>query len=168
MRQARGQPTERGSVLMLVPAGGLVLVVLGAIAVDAAVAFLGQRELSNAAAAAANDAAAAALSDTHFYRGGPDGPAGTLAIDVGRARAVANGAVRARTSRGVLVDEVDVTVGGGGRQVCVTVQGRVPFLFGRALPFIDHEARVTGRAGATAVPGNPSGAGLPPPSGGAC
>ena len=55
-------PEQRGNVLLLVPAGVLVLVIFGALAVDAALAFLGQRALTDAAAAAANDAAAAASS----------------------------------------------------------------------------------------------------------
>src|SRR4029453_11011566 len=41
---------ERGSALMLMPAAGLVFVVLGAIAVDFAVPFLGGRGVSNGAA----------------------------------------------------------------------------------------------------------------------
>jgi Flp pilus assembly protein TadG len=140
---------DRGSVLLLVPAAVLVLVVLGAIAVDSAVAFLGQREVSNAAAAAANDAATAALSDRLFYS-----DAGALAIDPVRARVVARRAVAARLSRGVEVVAVDVEVGAGGEQVCVTVRGRVPYVFARGLPFVARQARVTGRAGAMAVAGD--------------
>jgi Flp pilus assembly protein TadG len=131
---------------MLVPAAVLVLVVLGAIAVDSAIAFLGQREASNAAAAAANDAATAALSDAQFYRDG------TLAVDPGRAQAVARHAVAARASRGLLVDQVDVLTTGG--RVCVTVRARVPYVFARSVPLAADQARVTGRAGALAVAGD--------------
>ena len=141
---------ERGSVLMLVPAGVLVLVVLGAIAVDSAVAFLGQREASNAAAAAANDAAAAALSDTAFYRS-----SGALVVDAARADAVARRAVAARASRGLVVEAVDVRADSAG--VCVTVRGRVPYVFGRGLPFVADAALVTGQAGAVAVAGSAGG-----------
>lgn len=148
--------SERGSALMLVPAGVLVLIVLGAIAVDAAVAFLGQREVSNAAAAAANDAAAAALSDSAFYRG-----SGALAVDAGVARGVARRAVEARVARGVEVEAVDVAV--SGSTVCVTVRGRVSYVFARGLPFVASSAFVTGRAGATAVAGDLSGSGPVPP-----
>jgi Flp pilus assembly protein TadG len=128
-----------------VPAGVLVLVVLGAIAVDAAVAFLGQREVSNAAAAAANDAVVVGLSDRAFYT------SGLLEVDEARALDVARRAVLARASRGVEV--VDVSVTAEGARVCVTVRGRVPYVFGRALPFVRSSASVQGRAGATAVAG---------------
>ena len=49
---------ERGSSLLLFPAGVLIVMVLAAMAVDTSIAFMGQRELANATAAAANDAAA--------------------------------------------------------------------------------------------------------------
>lgn len=143
---------ERGSALVLVPAGVLVLVVLGAIAVDSAVAFLGQREASNAAAAAANDAAAAALSDASFYRG-----SGALVVDPVRADAVARRAVEARAPRGLAVEAVEVRVDGAG--VCVTVRGRVPYVFARGLPFAADSAVVRGQAGAVAASGNPGAGG---------
>ena len=59
--------SESGSALALVPAGFLVLIILAAIAVDSAVALLGQRQLGDALAAAANDAAGAAISNSTFY-----------------------------------------------------------------------------------------------------
>jgi len=139
----RERGPDRGSFLALVPAAVLVLVILGAIAVDSAIAFLGQREVSNAAAAAANDAAGAALSDDAFYR------SGLLVVDEARARSVAAHAVAARAPRRVEVESVDVAV--AGDEVCVTVRGRVPYVFSRALPFVDHEARVVGQAAALAV-----------------
>ena len=61
---------ERGSALMLIPAGVLVLLVLAAIAIDSAVVFLAQRDLNTRAAAAANDIAAMLVDDESFYRGG--------------------------------------------------------------------------------------------------
>lgn len=149
--------TERGSALLLVPAGVLVLLVLGAIAVDAAVAFLGQREVSNAAAAAANDAATVALSDRAFYM------SGALEVDTGLAVDVAKRSVAARTARGVEV--VDVAVDADGARVCVTVRGRVPYVFARALPFVAGSALVTGQAGAVAVAGEP---GTAQPARGGC
>lgn len=48
---------ERGSVLLLMPAAVLVVVILGAIAVDRAIIFEAQRDLVSTAQAAANDAA---------------------------------------------------------------------------------------------------------------
>ncbi len=55
--------------MLLFPAALLIMVALAAITVDSAIAFMAQRELVNATAAAANDAATEALSDTAFYRG---------------------------------------------------------------------------------------------------
>ena len=52
---------ERASVLMLMPAAVLVFIVLGALCVDFASVYGAKRELSNAAAAAANDVASQAL-----------------------------------------------------------------------------------------------------------
>src|SRR4029077_9125982 len=66
----RWPQTERGSVLMLVPAGFLVLIILAALAVDNAAAYLGQQQLHDSLAAAANDAVSACLSNRSFYSGG--------------------------------------------------------------------------------------------------
>ena len=59
---------ERGSTLLLFPAGLLIMVALAAMTVDSAIGFLAQRQLMNATAAAANDAATQALSDRAFYQ----------------------------------------------------------------------------------------------------
>jgi hypothetical protein len=127
------------------PAAVLVLVILGAIAVDSGAVFLAQRELVDAAAGAANDAAGAALEDAAFYRGG-----GTLAIDAQHAQRVAEAGVAARAPRGMtLLGRPSVHV--AGRQVCVELRASVPRIFGRALPGGD--AVVTARATATAVGG---------------
>ena len=61
---------EAGSVLLLFPAAVLVVVVLAAITVDSAVAFLGQREVANAVAAAANDATGQGVGNRAFYEEG--------------------------------------------------------------------------------------------------
>ena len=59
--------SERGSVLALVPAAFLVLVILGALAVDSAAAYLAQRQLRDSLSAAAADAVGAGLSRSSFY-----------------------------------------------------------------------------------------------------
>jgi hypothetical protein len=130
-----------------VPAGVLVLVVLGAIALDFAVAFLGQRELSSAAAAAANDVAAVAVSDAAFY----SGAAGPVTLDAARAERVAAQAIRHRRSSGVEVSGVSVEV--DGLHACVRVVGRVAYLFAPVVPGVAEGAEVRGRAVATAVVG---------------
>lgn len=59
---------ERGSVLMLMPAAVLIVIVLGALAIDRAVIFGAQRDLVATAQAAANDGAGAV--DLDALRGG--------------------------------------------------------------------------------------------------
>lgn len=147
---------ERGSVLLLVPAGVLVLLILGAIAVDFSIAFLGQRELTAAAGAAANDAAAR-LADAAFYG------RGELAIDQSQVAAVIDASVAGRRIAGMRITDRAVTV--TGNQLCVTLRADVPYVFARALPFIDRTAHVTGRAAVTAAPGRP---GEPVPVNTAC
>lgn len=137
------RPGDRGSVLMLVPAGVLVLFVLGAMAVDSAIAFLAQRELSAAAASLANDVATVALSEDRLY-------AGEAAIDEGRATEVVHEALGRRAPRGV--GDLQTSVRAEGDQVCVTLTGRVAYVFSRAVPGAQREATVRGRAVATAVP----------------
>ena len=61
---------ERGSALLLVPAGILIVILLGAIVVDTAVVFLAEREAEAAAAAAANDLATLALDEELLRRTG--------------------------------------------------------------------------------------------------
>ncbi len=133
---------ERGSVLLLVPAAVLVLVVLGAIAVDAAVVFLGQRELGSAVAAAANDAAAAAFADTPFYEGG------LVNIDLERARQVASDSVSARAPRGLeLVGSPEVVI--VGRQLCVRATAVVRRIFAPGVPGVARDAVITAESTAT-------------------
>lgn len=140
-------PDGDGSVLLLVPAGVLVLFVLAAIAVDFSLAFLGQRELSAAAAAAANDAAGAAVSDAAFY----GASTGDIALDGRRAQHVAAEAVTRRRPTGVTITHVVVRT--HGPRVCVAVTGRVPYLFAPIVPGLPRAAEVRGEAVATAVVG---------------
>jgi len=135
---------------MLVPAGVLVLVVLGAIAVDFAVAFLAQRELSSLAASLANDAATVALSEGAFYGEAP----GTVEIDRGSADDLVREALGLRAPRGIT--DVERSVATLDDQVCVTLTGRVAYVFARAIPGGPRGTTVTGRAVATAVRGGRS------------
>lgn len=139
---------ERGSVLMLVPAGVLVLFVLGALAVDVAIAFLAQRELSATAAALANDAATMALADDRFFA---ENAAGAVEVDEGKAADVVREALAARAPGGV--SDVRWSVRSADDQVCVTLTARVEYLFSHAVPGAPQGATVSGRAVATAVRG---------------
>ena len=73
---------DRGSVLVLVPAGLLVLIILAALAVDSAVAYLGQQQLHDALSAAANDAVTRGLNQGSFYG---EGVVGLDSATVGQA-----------------------------------------------------------------------------------
>lgn len=139
---------------MLVPAGVLVLVVLAAITVDSAIAFMAQRELAGLATGAANDAAAA-LREEAFYQG----PGQAVSVDPELARRVATQAAN-RPVPGV--EGLTVAVATRGPVVCVTVRGQVRFVFARAVPGAAQGTEVTGRAVATAVEGA---AGTPVPPG---
>lgn len=139
---------ERGSALMLMPAAVLVFVVLGAIAVDFAVAFLGEREVSNAAAAAANDAAGAALDRDRFYADG------TVRLDPSAADRVGRSAVAAAGLEGLDDVEIRVDVAAEEPVVTVTVSARVRYVFAKALPGGPDGARVEASATATAEEGD--------------
>lgn len=101
---AEAMRTERGSALMLMPAGVLIVLVLGALAADSAILFLGERELADLTAAAANDAATAAISEASFYE------CGRLELDEERAYAVAATVAAARVSDAVTLTGFDIDV----------------------------------------------------------
>lgn len=61
--------SQDGSVLLLVPVGLLVILLLGALAVDLSLAFAGERRVADLAASWA-EAATAEVSDAAFYAGG--------------------------------------------------------------------------------------------------
>lgn len=117
---------ERGSVLALMPVAVLVFIVLGSMAVDASLAFLGEREVANLASAVANDAATQGIDVVRYYG------TGELVIDPVRVREVADAAM-ARSGldhlEGLTI-ETDVV----GDSVVVRVRAQVRSLFSRALP----------------------------------
>jgi Flp pilus assembly protein TadG len=119
---------ERGSVLLLMPAAVLVFLVLGALTVDFGGAYAARRQLEEAAAAAANDAATRALDLDVLYGEHQAHLVGADALRVVQASVAAKGLDR-------LHAEVrQVVVSADGLEVTVTVGGRAPFVFGRALP----------------------------------
>jgi hypothetical protein len=144
---------ERGSVLLLFPAGLLAVIVLAAIAVDASIAFLGERELAAAVAAAANDAATEAISDQAFYR------AGQVELDQGEVERVAE--ERVRTSfdsgrhRGLEVRATVVPAAAGcAWSLRVEASATVRYIFATALPGGPDEARVDSAATSSPVKGD--------------
>lgn len=88
---------------MLMPAAVLVMMLLGAIALDAAAIRMQSRELRNVARSAANDALSAALDVDHLRE------TGEIRIDESIARATVDEAISRRSVDGVAVDAVDLT-----------------------------------------------------------
>lgn len=129
-------------MLLLFPAAILIMVALAAMTVDSAIAFLAQRELVNATAAAANDAATEALSDQAFYRGNQVELSRSGVEQVARDRV--NSLLDQDRHHDLTVDAQAIPPArpGCGWTVRVTASSRVDELFGKALP---------GSSGQTAV-----------------
>jgi Flp pilus assembly protein TadG len=136
---------EGGSVLVLMPVAALIFVILGALALDATVVFLAERELAGAAAAAANDAVTRGIDEDEFYR------SGCVVVLPGAAAEVVRTSVAAkrldRTTLSLAAPQVDVT---GGAAVTVTLRGVAPRIFVKALPGAASTAPVSATATATA------------------
>ena len=111
------------------PAAVMIVIVLGAIAVDGSLAFLAERQVSNLAASVANDAATEGLDVLRFYEDG------TLVLDESLVRAVADAALVGATEDLSHLDDlvIDARVVGADT-VEVTVSATTRTLFSRALP----------------------------------
>jgi Flp pilus assembly protein TadG len=119
--------SPRGSVLILVPALVLVLLVLGAIAVDASIAYLGRRELADFTASAADRAAASALDKPAFYA------SGSVRIDPVLATQVVTDAEAVARRGGLDILGATVTVTPAGDAVTVSATASVRTVFGIAV-----------------------------------
>lgn len=133
---------ERGSILLLFPAAVLVVLVLAAITVDSSIAFLAQRELANATAAAANDASAMAVDGRAFYRDDRIelDPYAVEMVAVDRVRQ----AIDQSRHRGLDVRATASPPAAAGCPwtVRVTAASRVSYVFAKALPGGPDEAPV--------------------------
>ena len=132
-------------MLMLMPAGVLVVLLLGAIAFDLSLVFLRQRQASSLAVDVANDLAAAALDEEGFRSDG------ALRLDPERAAQLGVDLV-AVSDLGELVDEVEVQVAGAD-EVTVRVVVQVDYVFARAIPGASDGTTVSASATAVAMPG---------------
>ena len=152
--EVKSWSSERGTALMLMPAGVLIVLILGGLAVDSAVLFLGERELADLSAAAANDAATAGLREATFYE------CGRLELDPARAERVAHTVAAARTSDAVSGVSLRVVVDNAADPPALTVAatGTVRLVFSPALPGVDPVRTVAARS--VAVP-EPLGPGAP-------
>lgn len=124
-RRVEGAAGQRGSVLMLMPAAILIVIVLGAIAVDLSLVHLAERQLQSAVDDAANDATAALREDA--YRAG-----GGYSIDPGRAMELVQQSLEGGDLPGALVGPTRVRVTGDRIEVSATVE--VDYLFADVVP----------------------------------
>lgn len=136
---------EDGNTLLLMPAGVLILIVLAAIAVDAAIVFQAQREAGDVAAGLANDAASL-LDEDRFYT------AGEIAIDPTRVAALI--ALRLPQEQDEpLTLTCAPSYPGDERTVEIRCTGRTELLFTPALPGTGGLGEVVGTARARAESG---------------
>jgi hypothetical protein len=126
-RVRRRATSERGSALLLVPAGFVALLVLAAVAVDQSMLFAARRQLIDVAASAANDAAAVAV-DEAAYRGSGGTPVTSARAEAGVAAALA--------ARGMddVLRSVTVTDGPDGPEVVVRLETELHSVFARLAP----------------------------------
>ncbi len=128
--------TDRGTTLLLFPAAVLVMMILGAIAVDLGNVQLARRQLVSAAGAAADDASDQ-LSVASVRSGGP------FRLDPDAARRRALDDLARADLPGHAAGRSSVVVDPTGRTVTVTIARDVPHIFGRAIPGVPDSQRVT-------------------------
>jgi hypothetical protein len=133
---------------MLLPACCLVVVVLGSIAVDFGIEFLGEREVADLAAAAANDAVTAGVDVDRLREDG------TYVLDPARVRdVVADTIAASSTAVDLEAPIVEITTVDGEPAVRVTLRGTVDYVFAPAIPGAPERATVDATAVAVAAPG---------------
>ena len=118
---------DAGSVMMLVPAGFLVLLMLAAITFDFAHAYLAQREVANVAESVANDAVTYAV-DQGVLRAG-----GGVVLSQDRVDRIVEVA-RANPPSDVRITALDAQLDSAAGTVVVTITGEVDPVFLRAIP----------------------------------
>ena len=136
---------DRGSVLMLMPAGVLIVLLLGAIAFDLSLLFLRQRQASSVVGGVANDLATQAIDERSLRA------TGTYLLDPDRADALGRALI---AQSDIAPDVVDVSievVGTDGVEVTVVV--RVDYVFAKAIPGAADGSDVQATATAVAATG---------------
>lgn len=130
---------------MLMPAGVLVVLLLGAISFDLSLVFLRQRQASSVAVDVANDLASAAFDETAFRN------SERFELDADRADRIGRALVDASDLAGeVTAFTIDVI---GADRIRVTLTVRVQYVFAKAIPGAADGMTVTAHATAVAVPG---------------
>lgn len=152
MRVTRRAASEAGSVLALVPAAFLVLIALGALAVDSAVAYEAQQQLHDTLVAASNDAASAAVDPSVFYS------TGTVALNASVAAQIVCQSVASQHSSELHGTRVWLAV--AGARLRVVGEATVYAVFGKAIPGFGRR-HVRAAVNAIASTASDSGAGSP-------
>ena len=134
---------DAGSTLALVPAGTLVLILLGAIAVDLSVVFSAKRDLLDAAASVANDAAGAGV-DPDSIRAGLAPRLDPVAVEV-----VAVRSLDAQRIHGLDVGATRIETDVDAGTVTVHLEADAPHIFGRVARDGERTTRVAVDATAT-------------------
>jgi hypothetical protein len=135
---------ERGSTLLLMPAGLLIVLVLASIAVDMSLVHLRKRQAFELAAAAANDAATAGVDQGHLRT------TQAYVLDPERTRAVVADVVAASDLAPQLARPAVVTVSGAGVRVELALEA--DYIFADVVPGAPDGTVVTASATATALP----------------
>jgi hypothetical protein len=135
---------DRGSVLMLMPAGVLVVLLLGAIAFDLSVVFLRQRQASALAVDVANDVATAALDEGAFRADG------VYRLDPERAEVLGRTFVAASDLRDDVAAVQVIVIGPDAVEVHIVMD--VDYVFAKAIPGTADGTTVEASATAVAIP----------------
>ena len=130
---------------MLMPAGVLIVLLLGAVAFDLSLVFLRQRQASSVAGDVANDLATQAVDEEEFRA------TGEFRLDPDRADEIGRALLAQSDVAADIVDlEVDVI---GADTVQVTVVLHVEYLFAGAIPGANDSTEVQATAAAVAAVG---------------
>lgn len=157
MRVRRRDSSDLGSVLALIPAGFLTFIILGALAVDSAVAYQGQQQLHDTLVAAANDAASAAVDRSAFYA------SGSVVLNASEAGQIVCHSVASQRSSELHDTRLWLAV--QGTSVRLVGESTVYAVFGRAIPgFGARRVRASVNALASTGPAQRPGASGPPPN----
>jgi len=133
---------DQGSVLMLMPAAVLIVLLLGAIAVDLTVVHLRQRAAVSAAASAANDAVTYGLDQSALRRGQG------YHLDPNRVARAVTESIESQGLDDDLVSPPEVSQPTPDT-VTVVLHVRALYIFARALPHGPTDTIVTATATAT-------------------
>jgi hypothetical protein len=137
--------SDRGSVLMLMPAAVLIVLLLGSIAFDLSLVYLRQRQATDLAIAAANDAAIAGI-DQDLFRATQE-----VVLDDALVDEAASAAIAASDLQSAVLDWEATAI--SDTEVEVTMTVRVDYLFAAIIPGANDGTTVTARVVAVAEPG---------------